>query len=164
MKYLHHREFVHGRLKSRNCVVDGRFVLKVTDHGYNELLEAQKIPTATPKPEGQPGAWREEMGGERLGPWRRRRLSARRQRHPAGGGSSEQLQMAPRLGWPEVAVNRWWEREKKRETRPCLWLLPMEAPALFLGEQSAFLGQEQEHSQRGTCCTKNCCCRCLEGL
>uniref|UniRef100_K7FMX4 Guanylate cyclase n=1 Tax=Pelodiscus sinensis TaxID=13735 RepID=K7FMX4_PELSI len=43
MKYLHHREVVHGRLKSRNCVVDGRFVLKVTDHGYNELLEAQKV-------------------------------------------------------------------------------------------------------------------------
>ncbi|KAJ6652050.1 hypothetical protein lerEdw1_015458, partial [Lerista edwardsae] len=53
MKYLHHREVVHGRLKSRNCVVDGRFVLKVTDHGYNELLEAQKIPTAPPKPEDQ---------------------------------------------------------------------------------------------------------------
>ncbi|XP_043932259.1 retinal guanylyl cyclase 1 [Protopterus annectens] len=44
MKYLHHRELIHGRLKSRNCVVDGRFVLKVTDHGYSELLEAQKVP------------------------------------------------------------------------------------------------------------------------
>uniref|UniRef100_UPI0037E6F874 retinal guanylyl cyclase 2 n=1 Tax=Semicossyphus pulcher TaxID=241346 RepID=UPI0037E6F874 len=42
MKYLHHRDFPHGRLKSRNCVVDGRFVLKITDHGYNELLESQK--------------------------------------------------------------------------------------------------------------------------
>ncbi|XP_075764300.1 retinal guanylyl cyclase 1 isoform X2 [Pelodiscus sinensis] len=51
MKYLHHREVVHGRLKSRNCVVDGRFVLKVTDHGYNELLEAQKIPHEPLKPE-----------------------------------------------------------------------------------------------------------------
>uniref|UniRef100_A0A8C8SQR6 guanylate cyclase n=1 Tax=Pelusios castaneus TaxID=367368 RepID=A0A8C8SQR6_9SAUR len=51
MKYLHHREVVHGRLKSRNCVVDGRFVLKVTDHCYNELLEAQKILRDTPKPE-----------------------------------------------------------------------------------------------------------------
>ncbi|XP_053117185.1 retinal guanylyl cyclase 1 isoform X2 [Hemicordylus capensis] len=51
MKYLHHHEVVHGRLKSRNCVVDGRFVLKVTDHGYNELLEAQKIPSEVLKPE-----------------------------------------------------------------------------------------------------------------
>ncbi|XP_042330865.1 retinal guanylyl cyclase 1 isoform X2 [Sceloporus undulatus] len=51
MKYLHHHDFAHGRLKSRNCVVDGRFVLKVTDHGYNELLEAQKIPRAPMKPE-----------------------------------------------------------------------------------------------------------------
>uniref|UniRef100_A0A8C0GVM1 guanylate cyclase n=1 Tax=Chelonoidis abingdonii TaxID=106734 RepID=A0A8C0GVM1_CHEAB len=52
MKYLHHRDVVHGRLKSRNCVVDGRFVLKVTDHGFNELLEAQKIPHDPPRPEG----------------------------------------------------------------------------------------------------------------
>ncbi|XP_040437480.1 LOW QUALITY PROTEIN: retinal guanylyl cyclase 1-like, partial [Falco naumanni] len=51
MRYLHHRDVVHGRLKSRNCVVDGRFVLKVTDHGYNELLEAQRIPSPTPKPQ-----------------------------------------------------------------------------------------------------------------
>ncbi|XP_062993291.1 retinal guanylyl cyclase 1 [Elgaria multicarinata webbii] len=51
MKYLHHHEFPHGRLKSRNCVVDGRFVLKVTDHGYNELLEAQKIIREPMKPE-----------------------------------------------------------------------------------------------------------------
>ncbi|KAJ1080464.1 hypothetical protein NDU88_000663 [Pleurodeles waltl] len=43
LKYLHHREIIHGRLKSRNCVVDGRFVLKVTDHGYNELLDAQRV-------------------------------------------------------------------------------------------------------------------------
>ncbi|XP_068524504.1 retinal guanylyl cyclase 1-like isoform X3 [Anas acuta] len=49
MRYLHHRDVVHGRLKSRNCVVDGRFVLKVTDHGYNELLEAQRVHTPTPK-------------------------------------------------------------------------------------------------------------------
>ncbi|XP_006889973.1 PREDICTED: retinal guanylyl cyclase 2 [Elephantulus edwardii] len=43
MKYLHHREFAHGRLKSRNCVVDGRFVLKVTDYGYNNILETLKL-------------------------------------------------------------------------------------------------------------------------
>ncbi|XP_067852788.1 retinal guanylyl cyclase 2-like [Heptranchias perlo] len=44
MRYLHHREYVHGNLKSRNCVVDGRFVLKVTDYGYTEVAEAQNIP------------------------------------------------------------------------------------------------------------------------
>uniref|UniRef100_A0A8C9UQ92 Guanylate cyclase n=1 Tax=Spermophilus dauricus TaxID=99837 RepID=A0A8C9UQ92_SPEDA len=49
MRYLHHRHFPHGRLKSRNCVVDGRFVLKVTDHGYAELLDAQR--SAPPAPE-----------------------------------------------------------------------------------------------------------------
>ncbi|MED6241446.1 Retinal guanylyl cyclase 2 [Ataeniobius toweri] len=51
MKYLHHREFPHGRLKSRNCVVDGRFVLKITDYGFNELLESQKAPFEEPPPE-----------------------------------------------------------------------------------------------------------------
>ncbi|XP_037533689.1 retinal guanylyl cyclase 2-like [Nematolebias whitei] len=51
MKYLHLREFPHGRLKSRNCVVDGRFVLKITDYGFNELLETQKAPFEEPPPE-----------------------------------------------------------------------------------------------------------------
>uniref|UniRef100_A0ABM5EJB7 Guanylate cyclase n=1 Tax=Pogona vitticeps TaxID=103695 RepID=A0ABM5EJB7_9SAUR len=51
VKYLHLHNFPHGRLKSRNCVVDGRFVLKVTDHGYNELLEAQKVAREPQKPE-----------------------------------------------------------------------------------------------------------------
>ncbi|XP_041093284.1 retinal guanylyl cyclase 2-like [Polyodon spathula] len=53
MKYLHNRELIHGRLKSRNCVVDGRFVLKVTDYGYNEILQAQKVPQAEKKPQDQ---------------------------------------------------------------------------------------------------------------
>ncbi|XP_059210363.1 retinal guanylyl cyclase 2 [Centropristis striata] len=48
MKYLHHRGVTHTRLKSRNCVVDGRFVLKVTDYGYNEVLEAQRFPYIEP--------------------------------------------------------------------------------------------------------------------
>ncbi|XP_036404361.1 retinal guanylyl cyclase 2 [Megalops cyprinoides] len=51
MKYLHHRNICHGRLKSRNCVVDGRFVLKVTDYGYNEVLDAQKFPYVEPPAE-----------------------------------------------------------------------------------------------------------------
>uniref|UniRef100_A0A668W0C7 Guanylate cyclase n=1 Tax=Oreochromis aureus TaxID=47969 RepID=A0A668W0C7_OREAU len=45
MKYLHHRDIIHGRLKSRNCVVDGRFVLKVTDYGFNDIWIAQNIDT-----------------------------------------------------------------------------------------------------------------------
>ncbi|XP_070849645.1 retinal guanylyl cyclase 2 isoform X2 [Chaetodon trifascialis] len=48
MKYLHHRGVSHSRLKSRNCVVDGRFVLKITDYGYNEVLEAQRFPYIEP--------------------------------------------------------------------------------------------------------------------
>uniref|UniRef100_A0A8D0GW71 Guanylate cyclase n=1 Tax=Sphenodon punctatus TaxID=8508 RepID=A0A8D0GW71_SPHPU len=51
MKYLHHRDCPHGRLKSRNCMVDGRFVLKVTDYSYNELLEAQRSPKTCPSPQ-----------------------------------------------------------------------------------------------------------------
>ncbi|XP_061565670.1 retinal guanylyl cyclase 2 isoform X2 [Cololabis saira] len=51
MKYLHHRGVCHTRLKSRNCVVDGRFVLKITDYGYNEVLESQRFPYIEPRPE-----------------------------------------------------------------------------------------------------------------
>ncbi|XP_070607616.1 retinal guanylyl cyclase 2-like [Erythrolamprus reginae] len=40
MKYLHKQGVSHGRLKSRNCVVDGRFVLKITDYSYCELMAA----------------------------------------------------------------------------------------------------------------------------
>uniref|UniRef100_UPI00398EEC97 retinal guanylyl cyclase 2-like n=1 Tax=Pristiophorus japonicus TaxID=55135 RepID=UPI00398EEC97 len=51
IRYLHHREYVHGNLKSRNCVVDGRFVLKVTDYGYHEVAVAQHIQLAEPAAE-----------------------------------------------------------------------------------------------------------------
>ncbi|XP_023369816.1 retinal guanylyl cyclase 1 [Otolemur garnettii] len=53
MRYLHHRGVPHGRLKSRNCVVDGRFVLKVTDHGHGQLLEAQRVLPEPPSAEDQ---------------------------------------------------------------------------------------------------------------
>lgn len=53
MKYLHHRGVCHTRLKSRNCVVDGRFVLKVTDYGYNEVLESQRFPIGEARPDGE---------------------------------------------------------------------------------------------------------------
>uniref|UniRef100_A0A9R1SH71 Guanylate cyclase n=2 Tax=Cyprinus carpio TaxID=7962 RepID=A0A9R1SH71_CYPCA len=53
MKYLHNRGIIHGRLKSRNCVVDGRFVLKVTDYGLNEIISSQNIILEDTKPEDQ---------------------------------------------------------------------------------------------------------------
>ncbi|KAH9369109.1 hypothetical protein HPB48_012788 [Haemaphysalis longicornis] len=38
MAYLHNSEIhSHGNLKSSNCVVDSRFVLKVTDFGLHNL-------------------------------------------------------------------------------------------------------------------------------
>lgn len=38
MSFLHSTEILsHGNLKSSNCVVDSRFVLKITDFGLHEL-------------------------------------------------------------------------------------------------------------------------------
>lgn len=38
MHYLHTTSIQsHGQLKSSNCVVDSRFVLKITDFGLHEL-------------------------------------------------------------------------------------------------------------------------------
>ncbi|CAB1352606.1 unnamed protein product [Coregonus sp. 'balchen'] len=51
MKYLHNRDVIHGRLKSRNCVVDGRFVLKVTEYGFNEIISTQGVDFDEGKPE-----------------------------------------------------------------------------------------------------------------
>lgn len=46
MRYLHSTALrVHGSLTSRNCVVDARWVLKVTDYGLNHFYEAQGVPT-----------------------------------------------------------------------------------------------------------------------
>uniref|UniRef100_A0A3B4B8H8 guanylate cyclase n=1 Tax=Periophthalmus magnuspinnatus TaxID=409849 RepID=A0A3B4B8H8_9GOBI len=44
MKYLHLRGLSHGRLKSTNCLVDGRFVLKITDYGLPMILHSQGLP------------------------------------------------------------------------------------------------------------------------
>lgn len=42
MKYLHSTPVrVHGYLTSRNCVIDARWVLKVTDYGLPAFYEAQ---------------------------------------------------------------------------------------------------------------------------
>ncbi|XP_017296096.1 retinal guanylyl cyclase 2-like [Kryptolebias marmoratus] len=43
MKYLHLRGLTHGRLKSTNCLVDGRFVLKITDYGLPMILQSQNV-------------------------------------------------------------------------------------------------------------------------
>ncbi|XP_077197363.1 retinal guanylyl cyclase 2-like [Paroedura picta] len=51
MKYLHLRDILHGRLKSRNCLVDGRFVLKITDYGYSEFLFVQQPTNIQPTAE-----------------------------------------------------------------------------------------------------------------
>ena len=41
MAYIHSSEIrSHGNLKSSNCVVDSRFVLKVTDYGLHSLRDA----------------------------------------------------------------------------------------------------------------------------
>nr|XP_033788716.1 heat-stable enterotoxin receptor [Geotrypetes seraphini] len=43
MSYLHSSKTeVHGRLKSTNCVVDSRMVVKITDFGYNSILPSRK--------------------------------------------------------------------------------------------------------------------------
>lgn len=47
MSYLHASEIqVHGRLKSTNCVVDNRMVVKITDFGCNSFLSPEKGETS----------------------------------------------------------------------------------------------------------------------
>lgn len=55
MAYLHSTEInSHGNLKSSNCVVDSRFVLKITDFGLHEL----RRPTGEAKDEESFQYWR----------------------------------------------------------------------------------------------------------
>ncbi|XP_030630997.1 heat-stable enterotoxin receptor [Chanos chanos] len=43
MSYLHSSNIaVHGRLKSTNCVVDNRMVVKITDFGFNTILSPSR--------------------------------------------------------------------------------------------------------------------------
>lgn len=54
MKYLHSTPVrAHGYLTSRNCVIDARWVLKVTDYGLPAFYEAQNaiLPTKTARGE-----------------------------------------------------------------------------------------------------------------
>lgn len=42
MVYLHASEIKsHGKLKSSNCVVDSRWVVKITDFGLQEFMEGE---------------------------------------------------------------------------------------------------------------------------
>ncbi|XP_031697276.1 atrial natriuretic peptide receptor 1-like [Anarrhichthys ocellatus] len=91
MLFLHNSVLVsHGNLKSSNCVVDGRFVLKITDYGLESLRTsscpedthayyARKLWTAPEllRTDCPPPLWDSE----------RRRLQL--QYHLAGGGSAE---------------------------------------------------------------------------
>lgn len=43
MAYLHSCEIVHGKLRSRNCLIDGRFVLKISDFGLRTLTTPSEI-------------------------------------------------------------------------------------------------------------------------
>nr|VZH99409.1 unnamed protein product [Spirometra erinaceieuropaei] len=51
MKFIHSSNLrVHGRLKSRNCVIDGRWVLKITDFGVPEIYALyNNYPTTLPE-------------------------------------------------------------------------------------------------------------------
>lgn len=44
MSYLHNSEvMVHGRLRSYNCLIDGRFVLKISDFGISTLMTPTEL-------------------------------------------------------------------------------------------------------------------------
>lgn len=44
MSYLHSCEVsVHGKLRSCNCLIDGRFVLKISDFGLSSLTTPLEV-------------------------------------------------------------------------------------------------------------------------
>ncbi|KAH0950218.1 hypothetical protein HN011_005892, partial [Eciton burchellii] len=60
MAYLHASEVKsHGNLKSSNCVVDSRFVLKITDFGLHELRRTNRMDTNIDK--SSYAYWREQL-------------------------------------------------------------------------------------------------------
>lgn len=53
MRYLHSSPLrVHGSLSSRNCIVDARWVLKITDYGLLNFKDALGLPTETRNAKG----------------------------------------------------------------------------------------------------------------
>lgn len=48
MVFLHNSViFSHGKLKSSNCVVDNRFVLKITDYGLSSFRQESDVGSDT---------------------------------------------------------------------------------------------------------------------
>lgn len=57
MRYLHFNPLkVHGNLKSSNCVIDSRWVLKVTDFGVKAIYDSYQTRIATANPKGKMAA------------------------------------------------------------------------------------------------------------
>jgi guanylate cyclase 2F len=57
MRYLHSSPLrVHGSLTSRNCVVDARWVLKITDYGLPAFHDSQGLTPPTKTAKGKIGA------------------------------------------------------------------------------------------------------------
>lgn len=53
MRYIHMSPLrVHGSLSSRNCVIDARWVLKITDYGLQAFKESQGIIANTKSAKG----------------------------------------------------------------------------------------------------------------
>nr|XP_031299916.1 heat-stable enterotoxin receptor isoform X3 [Camelus dromedarius]XP_031299917.1 heat-stable enterotoxin receptor isoform X3 [Camelus dromedarius]XP_031299918.1 heat-stable enterotoxin receptor isoform X3 [Camelus dromedarius]XP_031299919.1 heat-stable enterotoxin receptor isoform X3 [Camelus dromedarius] len=71
MSYLHSSKIeVHGRLKSTNCVVDSRMVVKITDFGCNSILPPRKDLWTAPEHLPRPASPRKEtlqLRGHRAG-------------------------------------------------------------------------------------------------
>lgn len=54
MRYLHSSPLrVHGSLTSRNCVVDARWVLKITDYALHLFRDSQHIAPKTKTSKGK---------------------------------------------------------------------------------------------------------------
>lgn len=54
MRYLHTSPLrIHGSLTSRNCVVDARWVLKITDYGLPAFCDAQNLSPPTKNAKGK---------------------------------------------------------------------------------------------------------------
>lgn len=67
MAFLHSSEIrTHGNLKSSNCVVDSRFVLKLTDFGLHNLRGEKDNPDSHAYWKGKEEK-RRRIGGESAG-------------------------------------------------------------------------------------------------
>lgn len=54
LRYLHSSMIrCHGFLNSHNCVIDARWVLKITDYGMPALYQTQGLPFPNKSPKGK---------------------------------------------------------------------------------------------------------------